>query len=109
MEIFLDAIVWSNNKNHARFILGKTAEGKRYKFRYYPKKEFIGYHLSDCPHYLQGSKCLLIYRESTDGAMDVISAFPIPLESSNPKNAIVEKNSTPLSLVERINLIKKSM
>ena len=110
MEIFLDAIVWSKSRSKAMFVLGTTADGKKKKFRYYPKKGFIGYHFGSCPYFYSGARCLLIYMQAKDGAMDLIAALPAissPSTATDTKATIVQESSKPLRLDDRIKLIEK--
>ena len=78
------------------FVMGKTLEGECIKFRFYPKKEFVGVQVRQSYYALLDSKWLLAGRKAPDGAIDLLAAFPL-LNSTGSVNA--EK----LSLDEQIH------
>ena len=102
MEITLDALLWSKSKTQAIFVLGTGSDGRKYKFRYYPKTYYIGYGFWDCPYFYSGVKCFLVYTKANDGAMDVIGAFPLSEDEDGSCDNFYEESDKSLSVDEKI-------
>lgn len=61
----------------AMFIICYGENGEHFKFRYYPKKNYVGVPIPDSPFSVRGSNWLVGCREANDGAMDLYSSFPL--------------------------------
>lgn len=73
----VNAILKGKGRYPAKFLLGTSEEGEKYKFRYYPKKYFAGIGPNNEPFMLRGSVWLVGCEEAADEAMDLSLAFPL--------------------------------
>lgn len=96
MALSLEAVLWGNSIHRARFLVGVGENGKHYKLRYYPKKQYIGFDIQD----LVEDKYWVGFRMAKDGAMELLAAFPInsikaidDLHNSEIKNGFERKPS----------------
>ena len=69
-----EAMLWGHHR--ARFVVGRDQEGKWLKVRYYPKPVYMGSVIWEYP---KGTRWLLGCLRASDGAMEIASAFPLPL------------------------------
>lgn len=60
----------------ALFVLGRTKEGTKVKLRYYPRDDYAGIALNDKLYAYPGSEWFVGFMVASDGATDVIAAFP---------------------------------
>ena len=86
--IYLQALVWGKSRNPVYFLMCKTPEGEYLKFRFYPKKEFIGEQVRHSFYALLDSPWLFAGRLASDGAVDLVAAFPL----LNPASRLQEEN-----------------
>ncbi|MBO5954249.1 MAG: hypothetical protein J6Q53_09095 [Oscillospiraceae bacterium] len=70
-------VLRGNGRYSALFILGIAGNDEHYKFRYYPKKTYIGVPIPDSPFAVRGSLWLVACKESKDGAKDLYCSFPL--------------------------------
>lgn len=69
----------------AMFIMCYGENGEYLKFRYYPKKNYIGVPIPDSQFSMRGSKWLVGCREANDGSMDLYASFPLTVELRDKK------------------------
>ena len=93
-----EAMLWG--RNHARFVIGRDQDGKWMKIRYYPKPLYMGAVIWDYP---RGTRWMLGCVRASDGAMEVASAFPLPLTWGLVEATPPEKNECWTSLDDQIS------
>ena len=74
--IRLETIIWGNHKSC--FYAATSADGNRYKLRYYSKDWFMGIPPRGSGYEEQDSLWLVGCKRAADGAMDLIAAMPFP-------------------------------
>lgn len=100
MCITLEGILWGLSRRRALFIVGKGEDGAHFRFRYYPKADFLGYPLKGSPYAFEGARWYLGYKRAKDGAMNLVAAFPL--------SAINTENQVPVGrLHENADSLKK--
>jgi len=77
MVIKLEELFWGISRKRALFVVGTDSQGTRYRFRYYPSKDFLGFSLKDSPYAYSGSSWYVGYQRAADGAMNLMLAFPL--------------------------------
>lgn len=102
MCIKLEALLWGMSRKRALFVLGITENGSHIRLRYYPKDEFLGYPLYGCPYAYKGARWFVGFRQSKDGAMNLVAAFP--LEKTNVKNTNCVETIEPESWDQKATL-----
>lgn len=75
--VHLQTLVWGKARNPVYFLMCKTQEGKYLKFRFYQKKEFIGVQVRHSFYAHLDSLWLFAGRMASDGAIDLMVAFPL--------------------------------
>lgn len=84
----VEALAWGKSRLPVLFAFGKAEDGAYLKFRYYPKKEFVGYSLRD---YAQtGSVWMLAGKKALDGAVDLMAALPLPKQVLSRKRGSLD-------------------
>lgn len=73
------AILYGKGRWNARFLLGEGDDGKRYKFRMYPKNYYMGIPLNNKVFGKRNSVWLVGCEKATDGAMDLVFSFPLDI------------------------------
>ena len=79
----VSAVLTGQGRYPAKFVLGTSEDGTQYKFRYYPKKQFVGINPGNGSFMLRGSGWLFGCEEAADGAMDLVFAFPLEVRMPN--------------------------
>ena len=79
--IKLQTILWGNNKSC--FYAGVGVDGNRYRFRYYKKDWFAGIVPRGSGYEEYQSLWLVGCKQSTDGAMDIVAAFPVLVQKQH--------------------------
>ena len=108
--IRLQAVLWGNNKSC--FYAGIGADGKHYRFRYFAKEWFAGIPPRGSGYEEQDSFWLMGCKKASDGAMDLVAAFPLPgvgedeIVPKNDHNIQPECPPKP-SLVDRLSDIER--
>ena len=97
--ITLDCIAWGRPCKPARFIFGKDPLGRPYKFRYYPKKSYLGMPIPSSPYACLDSKWYIGYTRASDSAMDLVFSFPVP-EVTPAMYEVPENNSAAIERLE---------
>ena len=77
------AVLTGKGRYPAKFVLGTDENGLLFKFRYYPKKDFVGITPNNDTFMLRGSVWLFGCEEAPDGAMDLVFAFPLAVRSTD--------------------------
>lgn len=77
MCIKLEAFLWGMSRKRTLFVLGTTENGHHIRLRYYPRREYMGYPLHDCPYAHKDAYWFVGFRKSKDGAMDIVMALPL--------------------------------
>ena len=67
----------------AMFIMCYGENGEPLKFRYFPKKNYIGVPIPDSQFSMRGSKWLVGCRKANDGSMELYASFPLTVEFRN--------------------------
>ena len=70
-----------HTKPSAWFICGQDEYGHQIKMRYYPKRDFIGPHLTNTRFWRPGTRWIVGARASKDQAMDMVIALPLSIQS----------------------------
>ena len=84
--VYLQALVWGKARNPVYFLMCKTREGERLKFRFYPKREFTGMIVRQSFYAQLDSLWLFAVRKAPDGAVDLWVAFPLLNPIKDPPN-----------------------
>lgn len=84
-----EAIVWGNSLHRPCFLVGKGEDGKRYLLRCYPRADFVGFPIRESSYAKPGAVWYVGFRKSTDGASELMAAFPLLREAD--KNVPTEK------------------
>lgn len=66
------------------FILGVSKGGNCLKFRYYPRKDYLGIPIPDSHFATRDSVWLINSKIANDGAVDLIGSFPLTVRFHNP-------------------------
>ena len=83
--ITLDAVAYGKGRSSALFVLGKGLDnGEWMKFRYYPKRDYVGYHLPSSQYAWEGARWLILYTTLKDGAIEIAGALPLPESAVMP-------------------------
>ena len=90
--ISLQAVLWGNNKSC--FYAGIGADGKHYRFRYFAKEWFTGIPPRGSGYEEQHSLWLMGCKKASDGAMDLVAAFPLSCANGN-RNATKNEKDIP--------------
>lgn len=69
----------------AMFIMCYGENGEPLKFRYYPKKNYIGVPIPDSQFSMRGSKWLVGCWKASDGSMDLYASLPLTVEFRDKK------------------------
>lgn len=72
-----EAIVWGNTLHRPCFLVGRGEDGRRYLLRCYPRADFIGFPVRASSYAKPGEFWYVGCRESKDGAMELLAAFPL--------------------------------
>lgn len=73
----LEAVVWSNSRSKACFVIGTDVFGNRIKLRYYNKWYYYGYHFLQSTWAKKNAQWYVGCYWAKDGAMDMIAGFPV--------------------------------
>lgn len=82
----LEAFLWGSSLRRAAFLIGTGVDGIRYQLRCYPKANHIGLFPRHSSYAFPGAYWYVGCQRSTDGAMDLIAAFPIDVGSAASPN-----------------------
>ena len=99
MVVILEKLIYGNSKG-LLFVLGFDQDGQPVKFRFYAKKDFLGMN-PNSSRAVKGSRWLMHYKQTKDGAMELSAALPLP-----PKPETKTKTETS-SLEELIREIEQ--
>lgn len=75
--IYLDALVYGKGVGAPLFVLGHTENEMYLKLRWYPRDDFVGVSPKAKRYATKGSRWVVGYMISHDGAMDVFVALPL--------------------------------
>ena len=75
----LEALLWGRSRRRAAFLIGTGVDGIRYQLRCYPKADHIGLFPRSTSYAFPGAYWYAGCQRSTDGAMDLIAAFPLDI------------------------------
>lgn len=90
-----EIIVWGNSLHRPCFLVGKGEDGKRYLFRCYPRADFVGFPIRESCYAKPGIFWYVGCQKSRDGAMELMAAFPLLLESGEIVPAKRELHEVP--------------
>lgn len=77
------AVLCGRGRYPARFIIGVDNNGNYLKFRYYPRKHYLGTPIPDSRFAMRGSLWLVKCTQANDGAVDLIGSMPLTVRLRN--------------------------
>ena len=61
------------------FVLARTLDGKRIKFRSFDSRNYLGIQIPRSPWSFFGSKWIVAWKKEDSGAVDLIASIPVPI------------------------------
>ena len=111
--IILKGLVYGQGRTPVIFILAERKDGQLLKYRFYPKKDYIGIMLPHSAWTFLGARWLVTWRRANDGSAELCASLPLPLSLDTlvpddypPSSPTAERKISLDEMIQRANFKK---